>query len=35
MDTASTVLWLLGVDEPTEWLGSPVTSAFTTDVGTP
>jgi arylsulfatase A-like enzyme len=28
MDTASTVLWLLGLDEPTEWLGAPVTSAF-------
>jgi predicted AlkP superfamily pyrophosphatase or phosphodiesterase len=28
MDTASTVLWLLGLDEPTEWLGSPITSAF-------
>jgi predicted AlkP superfamily pyrophosphatase or phosphodiesterase len=28
MDTASTVLWLLGLDEPAEWAGSPVTSAF-------
>jgi predicted AlkP superfamily pyrophosphatase or phosphodiesterase len=28
MDTASTVLWLLGLDEPTEWTGSPVTGAF-------
>jgi predicted AlkP superfamily pyrophosphatase or phosphodiesterase len=28
MDTASTVLWLLGLDEPTDWAGSPVTSAF-------
>jgi arylsulfatase A-like enzyme len=28
MDTASTVLWLLGVDEPTDWAGSPVTAAF-------
>ncbi len=28
MDTASTVLWLLGLDEPTEWAGSPVTRAF-------
>jgi predicted AlkP superfamily pyrophosphatase or phosphodiesterase len=32
MDTASTVLWLLGVDEPTEWAGSPVTGAFTASV---
>ena len=30
MDTASTVLWLLGVDEPADWAGSPVTDAFTT-----
>jgi arylsulfatase A-like enzyme len=30
MDTASTVLWLLGVDEPTEWAGSPVSAAFAT-----
>jgi arylsulfatase A-like enzyme len=28
MDTASTALWLLGLDEPTEWFGSVVTSAF-------
>jgi arylsulfatase A-like enzyme len=28
MDTASTVLWLLGLDEPTDWAGSPVTQAF-------
>jgi predicted AlkP superfamily pyrophosphatase or phosphodiesterase len=28
MDTASTVLWLFGVDEPTEWAGTPVTGAF-------
>jgi arylsulfatase A-like enzyme len=28
MDTASTVLWLLGVSEPTEWAGSPVLDAF-------
>jgi predicted AlkP superfamily pyrophosphatase or phosphodiesterase len=28
MDTASTILWLLGVDEPTDWLGTPVTVAF-------
>lgn len=30
MDTASTVLWLLGLDEPTEWLGAPITGAFQT-----
>ena len=28
MDTASTVLYLLGVAEPADWLGSPVTGAF-------
>ena len=28
MDTASTVLWLLGLSEPTEWAGTPVTGAF-------
>jgi arylsulfatase A-like enzyme len=28
MDTASTVLWLLGMDEPTDWLGTPVVGAF-------
>jgi arylsulfatase A-like enzyme len=28
MDTASTVVWLLGVPEPTDWVGSPVTAAF-------
>ena len=28
IDTASTVLWLLGVDEPADWAGSPVTGAF-------
>ena len=28
MDTASTVLWLLGVDEPADWMGSPVRGAF-------
>ena len=28
MDTASTVLWLLGVEEPADWAGSPVTGAF-------
>jgi predicted AlkP superfamily pyrophosphatase or phosphodiesterase len=29
MDTASTVVWLLGVPEPTDWMGAPVTAAFT------
>jgi arylsulfatase A-like enzyme len=28
MDTASTVLWLFGVSEPTDWAGTPVTTAF-------
>jgi len=28
MDTASTVLWLLGVDEPADWQGAPVLNAF-------
>jgi len=28
MDTASTVLWLLGLSEPTEWAGSPVFEAY-------
>ena len=28
IDTASTVLWLLGVVEPNDWPGSPVLSAF-------
>jgi arylsulfatase A-like enzyme len=32
MDTASTVLWLLGLEEPTEWIGSPITRAFTAPV---
>jgi arylsulfatase A-like enzyme len=27
-DTASTVLWLLGVSEPADWAGTPVTTAF-------
>ena len=27
-DTASTVLWLLGVSKPTVWAGNPVTEAF-------
>jgi arylsulfatase A-like enzyme len=29
MDTASTILWLLGLAEPTEWAGTPVLDAFT------
>ncbi|HVL70218.1 MAG TPA: alkaline phosphatase family protein [Vicinamibacterales bacterium] len=28
MDTASTVLWLLGVDQPADWRGQPVLTAF-------
>jgi arylsulfatase A-like enzyme len=28
-DTASTVLWLLGIDEPAPWAGTPVVHAFT------
>ncbi len=28
MDTAATVLWLLAVDRPADWAGSPVVSAF-------
>ena len=28
IDTASTVLWLLGLAEPTEWHGSPIADAF-------
>ena len=28
-DTAATVLWLLGVDTPTDWDGSPIVDAFT------
>jgi len=33
MDTASTILWLLGVDEPTDWMGTPVIAAFTAGSG--
>ena len=29
MDTAATVLWLLAVDEPSDWAGQPVVGAFT------
>jgi arylsulfatase A-like enzyme len=32
VDTASTVLWLLGVAEPTDWQGSPVLAAFASRV---
>ena len=28
MDTASTVLWLLGLPEPTDWAGTPLVDAF-------
>ena len=28
MDTAATVLWLLGVDAPSNWVGKPVSRAF-------
>ena len=29
MDTAATVLWLLGVDQPSDWAGQAVVGAFT------
>lgn len=29
MDTAATVLWLLGVNEPGDWAGRPVAAAYT------
>jgi len=32
MDTASTVLFLLGLDEPTSWAGVPIRAAFTLTV---
>lgn len=32
MDTASTVLFLLGLDEPTGWAGVPIRNAFTLTV---
>jgi arylsulfatase A-like enzyme len=32
MDTASTVLWLLGIPVPTDWAGTPVLGAFHTPV---
>lgn len=28
MDTAATILWLLGVDAPANWVGRPITAAF-------
>ena len=28
MDTAATVLWLLAVDRPADWVGQPVVDAF-------
>ena len=28
MDTAATALWLLGVSEPSNWTGQPVTDAY-------
>lgn len=28
MDTAATVMWMLGVDAPSNWVGRPVTAAF-------
>jgi arylsulfatase A-like enzyme len=30
IDTAATVLWLLGLEVPADWAGRPVTRAFTT-----
>jgi arylsulfatase A-like enzyme len=33
-DTASTVLWLLGLDEPTEWKGTPVHAALVAPAAT-
>jgi hypothetical protein len=34
MDTASTVLWLFGVPEPSDWTGNPVAAAFQTETAT-
>jgi phosphopentomutase len=28
MDTAATLLWLLGIPEPSDWSGSPILAAF-------
>jgi predicted AlkP superfamily pyrophosphatase or phosphodiesterase len=33
MDTASTILWLFQVPEPTDWAGNPVVEAFRQDQG--
>lgn len=33
MDTAATVLWLLGVETPADWVGRPVLEAFTSVLG--
>ena len=35
MDTASTVLWMLGLPEPTDWAGQPVVDAFMPTSGAP
>jgi arylsulfatase A-like enzyme len=35
MDTASTVLWLLGLPEPTDWVGEPVLAGFSARPGAP
>lgn len=32
MDTASTVLWLLGLEQPADWTGRPVVSAFHAEI---
>jgi arylsulfatase A-like enzyme len=32
MDTASTVLWLLGLEEPSDWMGTAVVQAFEASV---
>ena len=32
MDTAATVLWLLAVSQPADWVGQPVVQAFTSTV---
>jgi predicted AlkP superfamily pyrophosphatase or phosphodiesterase len=34
MDTAATVLWLLGIPEPADWFGNPVVAAFSPRPGT-
>lgn len=35
MDTASTVLWILGLPEPTDWAGQPIVDAFVPNSGAP